>query len=353
MPASENARTRNTDHSMLPPTPAATLAYKSPNACNLCHQDKDARWADTEVRHWHTRDYQSPLLARAALIDAARRRDWSSLPDMLDYLATPGHDPVFAASLFRLLTLCPDPRRFAAALDALSDPSPMVRTAAVDLLAQRIDAVSAPALAARSKDESRLVRIRAAAALARAPAGTLQASAVWALQPATQEFIASLRTRPDDYAQHMELGNFYADQQNLRSAIAEYDRAALLRPGFAPPLVNASVVYSRLGDLPKAEDALRRAIAAEPAQSIAHFNLGLLLAETARRAEAEAELRKALELDPGNASARYNLAVLIGPKNPGEALALSRQAAELSPDDPKYRSAVTYFQMRGSASRTR
>ena len=31
---------------MLPPTPAATIAFRSPNACNLCHKDKDAAWAD-------------------------------------------------------------------------------------------------------------------------------------------------------------------------------------------------------------------------------------------------------------------------------------------------------------------
>ena len=46
MPMTSFARMNRTDHSMLPPTPAATIAYKSPNACNLCHTDKDAAWAD-------------------------------------------------------------------------------------------------------------------------------------------------------------------------------------------------------------------------------------------------------------------------------------------------------------------
>jgi hypothetical protein len=47
MPMTSFARMNRTDHSMLPPTPAATIAYKSPNACNLCHTDKDAAWATT------------------------------------------------------------------------------------------------------------------------------------------------------------------------------------------------------------------------------------------------------------------------------------------------------------------
>ena len=71
MPMTSFARMNRTDHSMLPPTPSATIAYKSPNACNLCHTDKDAAWADKYVREWRTRDYQAPVLKRAALIDSS------------------------------------------------------------------------------------------------------------------------------------------------------------------------------------------------------------------------------------------------------------------------------------------
>jgi Flp pilus assembly protein TadD len=113
-------------------------------------------------------------------------------------------------------------------------------------------------------------------------------------------------------------------------------------------LVNAAVVYSQLGNMPKAEAALRQAIASEPAQPAAHFNLGLLLAETGYRKEAAKELRRTLELDGTNAAAAYNLAVLIANENPGEALALCRKAAILRPDDPKYKTAVTYYEGRGT-----
>ena len=50
MPTTEFARMQRSDHSMLPPTPATTIAYQSPNACNGCHADKDAAWADKLVR---------------------------------------------------------------------------------------------------------------------------------------------------------------------------------------------------------------------------------------------------------------------------------------------------------------
>jgi tetratricopeptide (TPR) repeat protein len=352
MPMTEYARMKRSDHSMRPPTPAATLAYKSPNACNGCHRDKDARWAGAQVRRWHADDYQAPALARAALIDAARKGDWAKLPAMLAYIEDPNHDSVFAASLIRLLGQCPDPRKFASMRPALRDASPMVRSSAVELLAERLDADSINALSACAKDESRLVRVRAAEALSRVPAGTLDASTQAAIQPATEEYIASLHIRQDDYAQRLNLGNFHQDRGELKEAAAEYERAARLRPQFAPPLVNAAVVYSQLGQMQKAEAALRRAISAEPAQPAAHFNLGLLLAETGRRAEAQKELRQTLQLDGTSAAAAYNLAVLIGNENPAEALALCRKAAGLSPENPQYRNAVAYYQARRSQATT-
>jgi len=87
---------------MLPPVLAASIAFGSPNACNLCHTDKSMQWADQKVRQiWKKRDYQAPLVARGKLIDAARNREWKTLPAMLAYLEKPERNQLFAASLVR------------------------------------------------------------------------------------------------------------------------------------------------------------------------------------------------------------------------------------------------------------
>jgi tetratricopeptide (TPR) repeat protein len=332
------------DHSMRPPCPSATIAYHSPNACSICHKDKSARWADKFVRTWHKDDYQAAILAQAALIDAARKRDWSKLPAMLTYIQQPNHDPVFAASLMRLLFTCPDPRKFTAIETAINDPSPLVRSSAVDILSQNLDTPTVMLLAHATKDDTRLVRIRAAAALSAVPFSTIDQSLRASVQAATREYFVSLSARQDDFAAHLNLGNFHANRKELHEAVAEYERAAALRSGVAAPLVNASVAYSQLGDLSKAEEALRRAIVAEPNEPAAHFNLGLLLAEEGQREEATKELRKTLQLDKSNPAAAYNLAILVAAKNPAEALALTKQAAAIEPANSKYSRAVAYYQ---------
>jgi len=344
MAMTDYAHMRRSDHSMRPPAPAATLAYGSPNACNICHKEKDPRWADKLVREWHKDDYQAPILAQAALIDAARKRDWSKLPQILAYIKDPNHDSVFAASLIRLLFACPDPQKFDAIESAVKDPSPLVRASAIDVLSQRLDTHAINLIAQASKDDTRLVRIRAANALSAVPLNSIDEPLRASVQSVTQEYLASLNTRQDDFAQHVNLGNYHANRRELNEAVAEYERAATLRSGIAAPLVNASVVYSQLGELNKAEGALRRAIAADPNEAAAHFNLGLLLAEKGQSDEAIKELHKTLQLDKSNSAAAYNLAVLMAPKNPAEALALAKQAAANEPANPKYSTAVAYYQ---------
>ena len=71
MPMTDFARMNRSDHSMLPPAPAATIEFGSPNACNSCHKDKDTA-GRPNVKQWRTRDYQAPLLKRAGLIEAAK-----------------------------------------------------------------------------------------------------------------------------------------------------------------------------------------------------------------------------------------------------------------------------------------
>ena len=72
------------------------------------------------------------LLKRAALIDAARKRDWSGLPEMFDLITSKDRDEVFATSLIRMVPPPGTPRIVPALYKATKDPSPLVRAAAAD-----------------------------------------------------------------------------------------------------------------------------------------------------------------------------------------------------------------------------
>lgn len=344
MPMTMFSRMARSDHSMRPPTPATTIAYESPNACNLCHGDQDAAWADGWVRKWRTRDYQAPVLHRAGLVDAARKGDWSRLPELLRYITTPERDEVYATSLIRLLESCASPEKWPVLLEASRDPSPLVRSAAVAGLGAHATARARDALLAATEDEYRLVRLRAAMSLTRLPESLFTPDQRLRLSRVFEAYEASLRIRLDQWASHYNLGNYYFHRGELRRALTSFETAMRLEPNTVAPLVNAAFAYNLVGNRAKAEASLRRASRLEPANGAIHLNLGLLLAEYGEMRGAETALRAALRAEPGSAVAAYNLGVLLSSTDRvAEGIEWCRKASELSPEEAKYGYTYAFF----------
>jgi len=345
MPVTEFARMRRSDHSLLPPAPAATLAFSSPNACNLCHQDRDAAWADQQVRAWHGGETQARVLYRAGLIEAARRRDWGRLPEMLTYIRSRDRDEVVSASLLRLLQACGEDSVRPAVLDALRDPSPLVRSSACSWLAVMPAPEAFAALLRAAGDGVRLVRVRAATALSVLPGRELDRISEEerdTLERATREYLDSLTSRPDHWASHFNLGNFHLNRGDNRQALAAYETAVRFDPRNPMPLVNASIAGARLGEMARVDGFLEKALALEPDHAAAHFNLGLLRAEQGKLPSAEEHLRAALRAAPEMAEAAYNLGLLLVPRQPAEAVRRLRQAYDLSPN-PRYGTSLAFY----------
>ena len=343
MPMTEFARMRRTDHSMRPPTPAATVAFKSPNACTLCHTDQPPTWADKFVREWHADDYQAPVLQRATLIASARRADWSKLPEMVAYLASPQRHEVWSASLLRLLRGCSAEERWPAVRVGLGDRSPLVRAAAVEALGEQPPAEFLPALLAAARDEFRVVRVHAAAALAGVPPASLAGDDRRSLERATSEFIGWLRSRADDSASHHNLGNFHLSRGETTRAIEEFEAAIRLQPQNVASLTNRALAFAAVGRNDQAEASLRQALAVDPNHAAVHLNLGMLLAEVGKRTEAEQAFRNAYQSDPQSAAAAYNLGVMLAETRPDESLQWCRRAAELRPTEARYGYTLGYF----------
>jgi tetratricopeptide (TPR) repeat protein len=346
MPKTEFARMVRSDHSMLPPTPAATLAFKSPNACNVCHTNRDAAWADKRVREWDKDDYQAPVLRRAGLVEAARKADWSRLPEMLAYVGSPDRNEVFAVSLIRLLDACHDASKWPALRRAVSDSSPLVRAASVSGLESDLaDKLNRETVLKALGDDYRVVRLASAAALLRHPRQELEAGQAERLDRVLKEYLAMLNSRPDDTCSQYNLGNYHQLQGDRAAAIAAYETSARLDPANILPLVNLSTVHAQDGRLDKAEEVLRSALKHAPDNAAVNFNLGLLLAEQGDMKEAESRLRAALKTDPALAAAAYNLAVIVASDRPEEAIAFCRQAVQHRPDEPKYAFTLAFYQL--------
>jgi tetratricopeptide (TPR) repeat protein len=351
MPMTDFARMNRSDHSMRPPMPSATIQFQSPNACSICHQDKDAQWADDSVRQWHKEDYQKPTLETAALIDQARKGDWKNVSKMLTYLQRKDKDEIFANSLIRLLQNKDAPRIAVVLTDLLkNDPSPLIRSSAANVLGYRLNEKTIPALAKATEDPYRLVRIRAVPSLPSVPERMIPADHRNAVKKASQEYVASLASRPDDGTSHYNLGNFYMAGGKLKQAIDSYETAIKLQKDLILPYVNASLVYNRLGDNDTAAERLRQAIAIDPNSTAAHLNLALLYGEMGQHEKAIDEFRTTFKLNSQSAVAAYNLCILLAEKKQQEAIAWGRRAAQLQPDNARYAYTLAFYLHRAEQS---
>ena len=344
MPMTKFAHMNRSDHSMRPPAPAATLAFESPNACNLCHTDEDAAWADNHVRRWYGGGHQKKMVDQGRLIDEARRGNWANLDRILKYIGSKDRDEIFAVSLIRLLRSCNSPNKWPGIIKALKeDSSPLVRAAAAEILDGYPTPEALEALLGATGDRYRLVRVRAAASLAGIPSEGLRDEYQKNLQKATAEYLEGLQSRADDYSNHYNLGNFYLACRQTNQAIRSFETAIKLRPDYMASHVNAAFAYNAAGRNDKAEASFRKALELDPNSVAVHLNLGMLLGEQSRLGEAEDAFRRALKVDPNSAVAAYNLGVILAPKHPPEAVKWCGRAYQLRPDEPKYGYTYAYY----------
>jgi tetratricopeptide (TPR) repeat protein len=262
---------------------------------------------------------------------------------MLAYLRRADRQEIVAASLVRLLRQCADARVPPALSEVLrADPSPLVRAAAAETLGLSAAAGRAGPLAAATRDPFRLVRVRAARALATVPRDQIEPSSREAVERATRELEAALRVRGDDPWMLTNLGTWRMDRGDLDGAAESFRDAVRIRPDHVPGWVNLSMVQAAKRDLAGAEASLRKALAVEPGNAAANLNLGLLLGEASRPVEAERALRAAVAADATLAPAHYNLCALLLPDRPREAAAHCARASELRPDSSRYAYALGF-----------
>jgi tetratricopeptide (TPR) repeat protein len=345
MPKTEFGRMVRSDHSFRPPMPEATINFDSPNACNICHADKSPEWANKIVMQRKNGNYQDETLTWAKLIQQARNNEWQNVQDILKIIEEDKLNEVEIASFIRLLANYNGEEKWKTVITALKNKSPLVRAAAAASLTGNYSEASGNALVDVCDDEFRLVRISAASSLAGFPAESFTETEAQLVAKATDEYMNSVVTRPDDWSSHYNLGIFHQNRGDANKALESYEIAARLYPEALMPLINSSVLYSYIGNQEKAEEILKKAVEIDPDNEAANLNLGLLLAEQGKMQEAEVALKAALQANPKQAVAAYNLSVIMARSNLEEAVQYAKIAAEIIPSEPKYSYTLAYFQL--------
>jgi predicted CXXCH cytochrome family protein len=251
-----NAKLR--DHSISLPVPENTIGHAIPNACNLCHQDKDPEWALREMKVWYREQSRQKFIGRADAFTGARKGDPAAVPLLLQILADRSGGPFLRANAAGYLAGFPnDPEAYAAAFRALSDDAPLVRaTAAFELkprAAQR--ETVAPVLASLLHDPVVTVRMSAAIALVSMGVRQLPGEDGEWFERAKQLYRARADLNSDDAQQQLAAGKFSYLVGDMDGAVARF-RACLKLDPTIPAQYYLARALAEKGDSPAARQIL-------------------------------------------------------------------------------------------------
>ena len=298
------------DHSFRVPRPDLTASHGTPNACNGCHRNTDAKWAMNWMQRWY--GHQPTGFQRyAEAFSNAERGLADAGPSLARIAGDLSHPAIARASALETLERYPARASAEAAHAALADNSALVRRAGVSALNMLLPAYRLPtSVAPLLNDPVRTVRLEAAHTLADAM-DTATATQRAAFDLAAVEFEAAQRFNADQPEARAALGNFYARQRRFSEA-----QCAFAVPSRVLRLLLICSAYVNLADLlrvqdrdAEAEKILRDGLRHAPDAAVVHHTLGLTLVRLKRNEEALTGLERATKLAPTDARFAYVYAV--------------------------------------------
>lgn len=299
------------DHSMRIPRPDLSLALGTPNACNNCHQDKDAGWSVAKINAWYPNNKEGFQTYAQTLQNArndgagvghelARLIRDTKVPSIARATAVAEISPYLGPSTIDVLPL------------ALSDDDPLVRMAATGMLDQAPSDVLRVRLAfPMLEDPVRAVRVEAARVLSAIPSGSLSTDQQAILDQALKEYISAQLSNADRPEAQTNLGNLYAARGDGELAVAAYKMANELNEFYVPAYINLADLYRAMGEEANAEKVLRHGAKVAPDNAPLHYALGLSLVRQKNTEQAIDEFRQASVLSPDNARYTYVYAVAL------------------------------------------
>jgi predicted CXXCH cytochrome family protein len=333
------------DHSLRIPRPDLSVKLGTPNACNSCHSDQDARWAAAQIADWYGPERRQEKHYGETL--AAARTGETGAQQALQQLAAAVAQPAIVRASALELLYPQDQDSLKTLINAARDSDGLIRTMAVRALERLPPQYLGEVLTPLLDDPLRAVRLEAAQALATAPRSGFNEQQRQAFEQTLDEYRAvQLATGDVMPGAHLNLAVVEADLGHAEEAERQYRRALEMDPAFLPARVNLANLYNAQQRNDEAEQELRTALQYAPQEGELHYSLGLLLAEGNRLQEATGELAEASRLLPQRARVQYNYALALQhggqTDKAGEVL---RAAHGLDRNDPDILQALIVFHM--------
>ena len=331
------------DHSFRIPRPDMSVQYDTPNACNQCHEDKNAEWAADAVNTWYgpkRRPHFSSALA------AAQTGNLYALPSLINMVGDTSVPVIAQATALNFLSEVRTQETNQKAIASIKNSNPLIRYSAMNALEyfsaeDRLRYVS-PLL----KDSILAIRTNAIYIMADVDESLYQGELNEAYQKAKIEFQNVLKVQADFPSGQVMRGQYYQKKGDKEKAKTAYLDAIRQDPYLPQPYYNLANLYYSNGNLQGSKEQFEKVIELNPNAGDTYYSLGLLLAEMEDLEGSEVNLGKAAKLT-GDPNHYYNWALTLqNLDRPKEAENAYKIALQINPDSERflYALAILYIQ---------
>ncbi len=307
------------DHSFRVPRPDLSVEMKEiPNACNLCHTDKEAKWAADAMKSWYGK---TPVGKQnfAHSLKALRTNSQDAPKKLYEVLLSDAPD-IAKATVTEYLGNYPSKQTYTTTLQMLKNSDPQIRRFALLSLESFPSNMRMKETFEMLNDPIKTVRMEATRQLAAFSLEGLDKEHKMLLEKAFDAYEKILLFSAERPETQLSLASFYAQRKMPEKAEKAYVEAMRLQPKFVPAYVNYSNFLVQQGENNKAFDVLQKGLNNLPHIAILHHALGLWYVRNKETAKAIPELKKSVDLDKDDARFSYVYAVSIGEENPKEAI---------------------------------
>ena len=295
------------DHSMRIPRPDLSIKLGTPNACIVCHDDKNNQWALQNVSKWYG-EKRKPHYG-SILADAAEGKAGAD-SGLLRIISSNLYPEIIRATAIQYLSAYPGHGAQMAVRKACGDPDPLLRYTAVENFMAADSAELFRIISPLLNDPIKAVRTQAANRLSAYKKEAFNDIQYRLFIKALDEYRRSQEYVADFPSGRYNLGNFYAKLKDLPRAEESYRKAIRIDELFYPAKANLVLIYYQQGKNDSVISLCRNMISTHPELSDGYYYLALLYGEQKRYADAIVLLETAVIKARGNTRILYNLGLL-------------------------------------------
>jgi len=253
------------DHTISLPSPENTKRFGIPNACNECHQDKSANWAEALLTAWFPEGRRNASVEDAIAFSMGATGDPNGLDRLLRIAGDPSRPPLFRANALGHLRRYPQEQASRALLEGARADHPVLRLAALLSLADRAKKPEVrAALETGLGDPRRTIRMASALGLLNAGISATPLGRSPLLAAALTDHSLRARFLSEDAGTQLDLGKMYFLAGQWKSAEASVRDALRLNPRIAGGNYFLGLATIGQGHLKEGAEWLRRVDSRDP-----------------------------------------------------------------------------------------